>query len=163
MQSTVHTPLASGLGLREEKLLTMESVNSISLTGLQLRGTYTENGETKPCSYTLTFAPDGSFQGNGQDDDGIARVQGKLLWRAGDSQGEIAFVEVRGSTRSEMRLRGRTLLTFLGDSNLLKVRSLDSFCLFFLSDNRIEDNELKCSKCFDRKAKLTLAFRTSKC
>ena len=50
---------------------------------------------------------------------------------------------------------------FLEDRNLLKLRSLDSLISIFLSDNSIWDNELKCSKCYDRKAKI--AFKTSKC
>ena len=47
----------------------------------------------------------------------------------------------------------------LEDPILLKLRSLDSSCPFFLSG--FGDNELKCSKCYDRKAKI--AFGTSKC
>ena len=51
----------------------------------------------------------------------------------------------------------------LEDPNLLKLRSLDSSCSFFLSDNTIVfgNNELKCSKCYDCKARI--AFNTSKC
>ena len=41
--------------------------------------------------------------------------------------------------------------------NLLKSRSLESSCPFFLCDN----SELKCPKCYDRKPKT--AFRTFKC
>ena len=48
---------------------------------------------------------------------------------------------------------------YLEDPNLLKLRSLDSSCPFFLSDNSIWDNECKCSEHYDRKAKI--AFRTS--
>ena len=48
----------------------------------------------------------------------------------------------------------------LEDRNLLKIRSLDSHCPFFLSANSIGGIELKSSKCSDRKAKITL--RTSK-
>ena len=51
------------------------------------------------------------------------------------------------------------IITNLEDRNLLKLRSLDPFFFFFLSDNHIWDNELRCSKCYDRKAKV--AFRTS--
>ena len=42
-----------------------------------------------------------------------------------------------------------------------KIRSLDCSSLFFLSDNRIRCNELKCSKSYERKAKI--ACRSSKC
>ena len=48
-------------------------------------------------------------------------------------------------------------LEFLEDPNLLKLRSLDSSCPFFLSDkSSIWDNLFKCSKCYDRKAKISL-------
>ena len=52
----------------------------------------------------------------------------------------------------------------LEDPNLLRLRTLDSYCPFFLGDTSIlgfGDNELQCSKCYDREAKL--AFSTSRC
>ena len=48
----------------------------------------------------------------------------------------------------------------LEDRNLLKLRSLDSSSPLFLSDIVFGDNGHKCSKCYDRKAKI--ACKTSK-
>ena len=45
------------------------------------------------------------------------------------------------------------LFEHLEDHNLLKLRSLDSSCPFPKATKVFGDNEPKCSKCYDRKAK----------
>ena len=51
----------------------------------------------------------------------------------------------------------------LEERNLLELGSLDSSSPFLLKAIRVfGDNVLKCSKCYDRKAKCILAFRSSK-
>ena len=64
-----------------------------------------------------------------------------------------------------MKLQNRFLgiafaaLLFLDDPNLLKIRSLDSSCPFFLSDSSAWGQWTQMPKCYDRRA--TIAFRTT--
>ena len=48
----------------------------------------------------------------------------------------------------------------LEDRNPLKLRSLDSSCPLFLAMIVFGDSEPKCSKCYDRKAKMALDLET---
>lgn len=67
--------------------------NSKGQMSLQLHGTYTENGETKPTSYNLTIAASGQVSGNAQDDDGSSQISGTVVWQQGQPFGQIAWQE----------------------------------------------------------------------
>mmetsp|Transcript_33547 Transcript_33547/g.104402 ORF Transcript_33547/g.104402 Transcript_33547/m.104402 type:complete len:186 (+) Transcript_33547:1240-1797(+) len=69
---------------------------------MQLHGTYTENGETKPCSYVLQFDAGGAVQGTGQDDDGTANVTGVVSWPPTEPQGHIMWNEWRAGAAMEV-------------------------------------------------------------
>jgi len=86
---------------REETRKAMQSNNnSKGDLQLQLHGTYTENGETKPTSYNLQISSSGDVEGTAKDDDGEAKVTGTLVWPAGESSGQIAWKE-KGSVTLE--------------------------------------------------------------
>jgi len=74
--------------------------NSKGELQLQLHGTYTENGETKPTSYNLNISSSGEIEGTAKDDDGQANVKGMLVWPDGESFGTIAWRE-KGSVTLE--------------------------------------------------------------
>lgn len=72
---------------------------------LQLNGSYTENGETKPCHYMLYFTASGQLRGTGHDDDGTAQVLGVVGdWNEGlqESTAKVRWEENRPGATMEV-------------------------------------------------------------
>jgi len=71
---------ARGSSLKKKKQLReeMQGFKGSLPNAFHLNGTYTENGETKSCSYKVQIGSDGALSGSAEDDDGVATVHGKV-------------------------------------------------------------------------------------
>jgi len=76
----------------------MSGAKGVLPAQMQLSGTYTENGETKPTSYQFSIDFNGSVTGQSFDDDGAAQVTGKVNY----ANGEIRWNESRPGVNMEV-------------------------------------------------------------
>ena len=94
----------------------------------------------------------------------FCQEEGILLQKYAIEMGGVSryFSKVSGSGIDATLLMKIPRRKSLEDRNLLKLRSLETPRFHFSKAIKVfGDNGLKCSKCYDRKAKI--ALRTSKC
>jgi len=81
------------MGMYSKSRELLEPSNTLGLSQMAFRGTYTELGSTQPTTYELDFGQGGLFQGTATDDDGQARVTGKMQWLPGGQSGQLRWLE----------------------------------------------------------------------
>jgi len=94
--------------------------NDRGLSKIQLNGTYSESGETKPCFYSFDISAQGTFTGFGRDDDGAANVEG-LISLSQDTVGQVWWGETRSGC--ELEAEGKVYVTGGGSDMRIEIQA----------------------------------------